>query len=176
MDSGGPVIYRGVRVGKDGKRFLMLKFRTMVTDADRRGGSSTPNDDPRITRVGAFLRKHKLDELPQLWNVVRGDMSFVGPRPQVEWVVDGYSTTEKGLLEVRPGITDYASLRFPDEGKILQGSSDPDRDYMLLIHPEKVRLGLEYVRRRTFVEDFRIIARTLMTLTRGRFERLSQRD
>jgi lipopolysaccharide/colanic/teichoic acid biosynthesis glycosyltransferase len=164
IDSGSPVIYRGVRVGKGGKRFFMLKFRTMVTDADRKGGSSTPNDDPRITRVGAFLRRHKLDELPQLWNVVRGDMSFVGPRPQVEWVVNGYTPIEQQLLDVRPGITDYASLRFPDEGKILHGSSDPDRDYMLKIHPEKVRLGLEYVRKRTLLEDLRIIGRTLLTL------------
>jgi len=164
VDSNGPIFYRGVRVGKGGKRFHMLKFRTMVSDADRKGGSSTPSDDPRITRVGSFLRKHKLDELPQLWNVFRGEMSFVGPRPQVEWVVNGYTALEQQLLDVRPGITDYASLMFPDEGSILKGSPDPDRDYMLKIHPEKVRLGLEYVRTRTLLTDFRIIGQTLFTL------------
>lgn len=144
----------------------MLKFRTMVVDADKIGGSSSPDDDPRITKVGAFLRRTKLDELPQLWNVFIGDMSFVGPRPQVEWVVDRYSDLERHLLDVRPGITDYASLRFPNEGELLRGSSDPDRDYMEKIHPEKVRLGLEYVRNRTFIGDVKIIAQTLFTVLR----------
>ncbi|MGH9551212.1 MAG: sugar transferase, partial [Terriglobales bacterium] len=108
LDSPGPVLYRGVRVGVNGSRFKMLKFRTMVTNAEQLGGSSTPEDDPRITKVGKFLRSYKLDELPQLLNVVAGDMSFVGPRPQVEWAVALYTEEERRVLAVRPGITDYA--------------------------------------------------------------------
>ena len=165
-DSKGPILYRGRRIGQGGKPFSMLKFRTLVVDAEQIGGSSTPDDDPRITRVGAILRKRKLDELPQLWNVLRGDMSFVGPRPQVEWAVQRYSAEERHLLDVKPGITDYASLKFPNEGEILKGSADPDRDYMEKIHPEKVRLGLYYVRHRTILGDVRIIAQTLFTVLR----------
>jgi lipopolysaccharide/colanic/teichoic acid biosynthesis glycosyltransferase len=167
-DSKGPVFYRGLRVGRNGFRFRMLKFRTMVVAADTLGGSSTPDDDPRITRVGKFLRAHKLDELPQLWNVLRGEMSFVGPRPQVEWLVNLYTSEERSILDVPPGITDNASLRFPNEGEILRGSPDPDKDYLEKIHPEKMRLGLEYVRTRTFVGDLRIIAKTVNTLTKGK--------
>jgi lipopolysaccharide/colanic/teichoic acid biosynthesis glycosyltransferase len=155
-------------VGRNGFRFRMLKFRTMVVAADTLGGSSTPDDDPRITRVGKFLRAHKLDELPQLWNVLRGEMSFVGPRPQVEWLVNLYTSEERSILDVPPGITDNASLRFPNEGEILRGSPDPDKDYLEKIHPEKMRLGLEYVRTRTFVGDLRIIAKTVNTLTKGK--------
>jgi lipopolysaccharide/colanic/teichoic acid biosynthesis glycosyltransferase len=167
-DSKGPVFYRGLRVGRNGLPFRMLKFRTMVVAADTLGGSSTPDDDPRITRVGKFLRAHKLDELPQLWNVLRGEMSFVGPRPQVEWLVNLYTAEERIILDVPPGITDNASLRFPNEGEILRGSPDPDKDYLEKIHPEKMRLGLEYVRTRTFVGDLRIIAKTVNTLTKGK--------
>jgi lipopolysaccharide/colanic/teichoic acid biosynthesis glycosyltransferase len=167
-DSKGPVFYRGLRVGRNGLPFRMLKFRTMVVAADTLGGSSTPDDDPRITRVGKFLRAHKLDELPQLWNVLRGEMSFVGPRPQVEWLVNLYTAEERIILNVPPGITDNASLRFPNEGEILRGSPDPDKDYLEKIHPEKMRLGLEYVRTRTFVGDLRIIAKTVNTLTKGK--------
>ncbi|HET9949598.1 MAG TPA: sugar transferase, partial [Longimicrobiales bacterium] len=144
LDSPGPVLYRGVRVGRGGKHFRMLKFRTMVPDAERIGASSTTKDDPRLTRVGMFLRRHKLDELPQLINVLRGEMSFVGPRPQVPWVVDLYSEEERQLLSVQPGITDHASLRFSNEEEILQGAADPDAAYFELIAPEKTRLGLEY--------------------------------
>lgn len=138
----------------------MLKFRTMVVDADRIGGSSTPEDDPRVTRVGKVLRRYKLDELPQLWNVLKGDMSFVGPRPQVQWAVDLYSPEERAILEVRPGITDPASLKFSNEAEILKGSKDPDKDYIEKIHPEKMRLSLDYVRNRSFSGDLAIIART----------------
>ncbi|MEO8192572.1 MAG: sugar transferase [Gemmatimonadales bacterium] len=160
-ESPGPLLYRGMRIGLNGERFHMLKFRTMVVNADQIGGSSTPEDDPRITATGRTLRKYKLDELPQLWNVLRGDMSLVGPRPQVEWAVDLYTPEERAILGVRPGITDDASLRFANEAEILKGSKDPDRDYIEKIHPEKMRLSLEYVRNRSFSGDISIIARTL---------------
>jgi lipopolysaccharide/colanic/teichoic acid biosynthesis glycosyltransferase len=144
----------------------MLKFRTMVVNADKIGGSSTPDDDQRITRVGRFLRRYKLDELPQLINVVRGEMSLVGPRPQVKWAVDLYTPEERRVLTVKPGITDYASLRFPNEGEILKGSTDPDRDYMEKIHPEKMRLSLEYIELRSMRVDIGIIFQTLLAIIR----------
>ncbi|HVB56307.1 MAG TPA: sugar transferase [Candidatus Acidoferrales bacterium] len=161
LDSRGPIFYRGVRVGRYGKLFRIFKFRTMVQNAEKLGASSTPEDDPRVTRVGRFLRKYKMDELPQLLNVIRGEMSLVGPRPQLLWAVERYSPEEKEVLSVRPGITDYASLRFRNEGEILRGSMDPDKDYFDKIHPEKMRLSLEYVRRQSFWLDCDILVRTL---------------
>ena len=164
LDSAGPVFYRGVRVGRYGKPFTMLKFRTMVVDADRVGVASTPEDDPRITRVGRWLRRYKLDELPQLINVLKGEMSLVGPRPQVPWAVELYDEQEREVLAVFPGMTDYASLRFQNEGEILRGSSDPDRDYFERIHPHKMRLSLKYVREASLWTDLRILAATIGTL------------
>ena len=164
LDSRGPVFYRGVRIGRYGKAFRIFKFRTMVMEAERLGGSSTANDDPRITRVGKFLRNYKLDELPQLINVLKGEMSLVGPRPQVEWAVALYTPQERQVLAVRPGITDYASLLFHNEGEILKGSQEPDKDYMEKIHPEKMRLSLEYVCTYSFWRDIRIILQTIVTL------------
>jgi len=161
LDSPGPVLYKGTRAGKDGKSFKMLKFRTMVVNADRIGGSSTPDDDPRITRVGQFLRKYKLDELPQLINVFKGDMSLVGPRPEVQHYVDMFTEEEKAILSVRPGITDWASLWNPDEGAILAGAEDPEQAYMELIRPTKLRLQLKYVRERSFGVDLQIILKTI---------------
>ena len=158
--SPGPVFYRGARVGMGRRPFAMLKFRTMVIDAEGKGPSSTSADDPRITTVGAFLRRFKLDELPQMINVFKGEMSLVGPRPQVAWAVEGYSPEEQRVLTVRPGITDWASIRFNNEGEILKGSTDPDRDYMILIHPEKMRLSLQYVDRMSFGTDLGILLRT----------------
>lgn len=160
LDRDGPAIYAGRRVGLGGKEFRMYKFRTMVTNADRVGGPNTPDDDPRLTRTGKFLRRYKLDELPQLVNVLKGDMSFVGPRPQVADEVAGYTAEERELLSVRPGITDWSSLRFHNEGEILAGHADPDRAYAELIRPEKMRLGLEYVRRGTFRDDIDILWKT----------------
>ena len=139
---GGPILYAGTRAGRGDVPFRMLKFRTMVVNAERLGPSSTSDSDARITRAGAFMRRLKLDELPQLFNVLAGTMSFVGPRPQVQWAVDRYTAAEKALLSVRPGITDFASLRFRNEGEILRGSTDPDRDYLEKIAPLKIRLGL----------------------------------
>jgi lipopolysaccharide/colanic/teichoic acid biosynthesis glycosyltransferase len=163
----GPVFYRGRRVGRGGKPFLMYKFRTMVMNADKIGGSSTPDDDPRLTGVGKWLRRYKLDELPQLINVLTGEMSLVGPRPQVQWAVDLYTPEQRQVLSVPPGMTDYASVRFPNEGEILKGSTDPDRDYMEKIHPEKMRLSLEYVRSRSFLGDLRIILQTFGAVSRN---------
>ena len=158
---GGDVLYRASRVGQGGEEFTMLKFRTMVIDAESRGGSSTGDDDPRITSVGRRLRAHKLDELPQLLNVLRGDMSLVGPRPQVAWDVARYTREERRLLEVAPGITDWASIKFRDEGQILAREADPDEAYDRLIRPEKIRLGLEYVERQSFRTDMAILAGTM---------------
>ncbi len=164
----GPVIYRGVRVGLHGRLFEMFKFRTMVANAEMVGGPSTPDDDDRLTPIGRQLRRYKLDELPQLFNVVKGDMSLVGPRPQVPSEVDGYSDAERALLSVRPGITDWASLRFHNEGEILAGSPDPDRTYRERIRPEKIRLGLEYVRRAGLRDDLAILWDTLRLVSRSR--------
>ncbi len=164
LEDAGPVLYRGERVGKNKRPFRMLKFRTMVVNAEKLGASSTSDDDSRITKTGRFLRRYKLDELPQLINVFKGEMSLVGPRPQVKWAVELYSENEKRLLSVRPGITDYASIRFRNEGEILKGSTDPDRDYLEKIAPEKIRLGLLYVDSASVVTDMKIILLTLGTL------------
>jgi len=161
VESAGPVFYRGLRVGRYGKSFRIFKFRTMVEDAEKLGGASTPEDDPRVTRVGRFLRRYKLDELPQILNVITGEMSLVGPRPQVPWAVERYSEEERVVLDVRPGITDYASVRFRDEGEILRGSANPDKDYFEKIHPEKMRLSLEYVRKQSLWLDCQILWKTL---------------
>jgi lipopolysaccharide/colanic/teichoic acid biosynthesis glycosyltransferase len=164
LDSPGPVFYKGSRVGLGGHLFKMFKFRTMIINADKVGSSSTPDDDPRLTRMGRILRKYKLDELPQLINVLIGDMSLVGPRPQVKWAVDLYTPEEREVLTVRPGITDYASLHFPNEGEILRGSTDPDKDYLEKIHPTKMRLSLEYVRSRSLWVDLKVILQTIATV------------
>ncbi len=167
VDSRGPIFYRGARVGQFGKLFRIFKFRTMILGAEQVGISSSAEDDPRITRVGKLLRRYKLDELPQLFNVLAGDMSLVGPRPQVQWAVELYNQQEKQLLTVRPGITDYASIMFRSEGEILRGSADPDRDYLEKIAPEKIRLGLEYVGNHSFWIDLKIIVATLWTILGG---------
>jgi len=163
-DDGGPVFYRAPRVGKDGEMFRMYKFRTMVVNADRIGGPSTAADDPRLTRMGHTIRRYKLDEIPQLINVFRGEMSLVGPRPQVKQYVDAYTPEERLLLSVKPGITDWASIRYRNEGEILKGSDDPERTYMEKIHPGKIRLGLEYVRRQSVWTDVKILAQTAKAL------------
>jgi lipopolysaccharide/colanic/teichoic acid biosynthesis glycosyltransferase len=156
-EDGGPVLYRGERVGLGGRPFGMLKFRSMVVNAARLGGPSTAEGDPRLTRTGTFLRHWKLDELPQFVNVLRGEMSLVGPRPQVPQDVARYTAEEAGLLSVRPGITDWASVLFRNEGAILAGHADPDRAYDELIRPRKLELGLAYVRCRSLRTDLRIL-------------------
>ncbi len=160
----GPVFYRGVRVGRFGKMFRIYKYRTMVTNAEKIGGPSTADNDPRITKIGLWIRKRKLDELPQLINVLKGEMSFVGPRPEVKQYVDIFTREEKAILNVRPGITDWASLWNSDEGAILAGSEDPEKTYMEKIRPEKIRLQLRYVRERSFFRDLYIIAQTVKAI------------
>ena len=167
LDDGGPVLYRGVRIGRAGVPFRICKFRTMVMNADRLGGPSTPDDDPRITKPGRWLRRSKLDELPQLLNVMRGKMSFVGPRPEVAREVALYSDEERALLRVRPGITDWASIRFRDEGAILRGATDPHETYRRVIRPEKMRLALEYVRTASLATDVQILLATLRAVVGG---------
>jgi len=164
MGDGGPVFYRGERTGLYGKPFRIFKFRTMVVDADRIGGASTAEDDARITSVGKFLRKYKLDELPQLINVLRGEMSIVGPRPEVKHYTDMFSDEEKAILSVLPGITDWASIWNADEGVILAGAEDPERAYLELVRPMKLKLQLKYVRERSFWVDLKIIVLTLLAI------------
>ncbi|OGZ79629.1 MAG: hypothetical protein A2358_01535 [Candidatus Staskawiczbacteria bacterium RIFOXYB1_FULL_37_44] len=166
-ESPGPIFYKAQRIGKKGKPFSMYKFRTMVENADKIGGSSTPNDDPRLTKIGLFLKKYQLDELPQLFNVLKGDMSIVGPRPQVSWAVQLYTPEEKQVLSMLPGLTDWASLWNFHEGEILEGSNNPDKDYMEKIHPEKMRLQLKYVKNHSFWVDLKIIFKTLLKVIKG---------
>ena len=163
-EDGGPVFYRGVRVGRFGKPFRIFKFRTMVINAEKLGGPSTADDDPRISKVGKFIRKFKVDELPQLINVLKGEMSIVGPRPEVQMYVDMFTEEERAILSVRPGITDWASIWNPDEGAVLAGSPDPERTYMEKIRPEKIRLQLKYVKERSFWNDLKIIAQTMIAI------------
>jgi lipopolysaccharide/colanic/teichoic acid biosynthesis glycosyltransferase len=165
LDSEGAVFYRGERIGKDGKPFRIFKFRTMVKNAEELGGPSTSADDPRLTKIGKFLRKYKLDELPQLINVLKGEMSLVGPRPEVKMYVDMLKPEEKEkILSVKPGMTDLASLWDFHEEEVLKGSEDPEKTYMEKIRPKKIQLQLEYVKNRSFLLDLKIIFKTLIRL------------
>lgn len=156
--------YIGKRVGKGNKVFGMVKLRSMVVDAEATGVSSTSVNDMRITPVGSFVRRYKIDELTQLWNVFIGDMSFVGPRPNVQHEVENYTKFERKLITVRPGITDLSSIVFSDEGEILAHSADPDHDYDQLIRPWKSRLGVVYIENRSFLLDLRIIYLTISAI------------
>jgi lipopolysaccharide/colanic/teichoic acid biosynthesis glycosyltransferase len=166
LESEGPVFYRGVRVGRYGKPFRIFKFRSMVKDAESKGAASTNNRDSRITRSGQFIRKFKLDELSQLINVFIGDMSIVGPRPEVQKFVDLYTEEEKPILSLRPGITDWSSIKFHNEGEIIENSgiADADEAYAKLIRPEKLRLQLKYLREHNLWVDIKIIVATVLTL------------
>ncbi len=168
MEDGGPVLYGGTRVGFRDQRFKMLKFRSMVNHADKIGGPSTPNDDPRLTKIGRWLRKSKLDELPQLMNVLRGEMSLVGPRPEVPHYVEMFTPDERSILSVRPGITDWASLWNSDEGSLLAGSLDPERTYMEEIRPKKIQLQLKYVKNHSLGVDLQILFLTFRKLLTGK--------
>lgn len=156
--------YIAPRVANGGGTFRMLKLRSMKVNADKSGVDSTAGDDPRITVVGRFIRKFKLDELSQLWNVLIGDMSLVGPRPNVKRETDLYTDVEKKLLEVRPGITDISSIVFSDEGDILEGTDDPDIAYNQLIRPWKSRLGLIYIENQSIFIDIRLIFLTALAI------------
>lgn len=156
--------YIAPRVGKGGELFRMVKLRSMVMGADKSKVDSTSANDRRITVVGQIIRKFKLDELTQLWNVFKGDMSLVGPRPNVERETDLYTTQERRLLTVRPGITDFSSIVFSDEGDILEGSEDPDLKYNQVIRPWKSRLGLVYVENNSLITDVKIILITIVAI------------
>jgi lipopolysaccharide/colanic/teichoic acid biosynthesis glycosyltransferase len=156
--------YIAPRVGMGEKPFKMLKLRSMIVNADKSGVDSTSSNDKRITGVGKFIRKYKLDELSQLWNVLIGDMSLVGPRPNVKRETDLYTIEEKKLLTVRPGITDFSSIVFSDEGDILKDQSDPDIAYNQLIRPGKSMLGIFYIEKRTFLIDIELIYLTAIAI------------
>jgi len=165
INSPGPVLYVSERIGKGGKPFKIYKFRTMVINADKIGGPSTAADDPRLTKIGLFLKRFQLDELPQLFNVLKGDMSLVGPRPEVKIYVNMMTEEEKNvILSVRPGITDLASLWNFHESEILKGSADPEKAYMEKIRPKKLELQMKYVKKQSLFLDLKIIFQTIMKL------------
>ena len=160
-ESPGPVFYRGVRIGKGGRLFRIFKFRSMVENAEELGGPSTAGGDSRLTKIGKFLKKYQLDELPQLINVLKGEMSFVGPRPEVPSEIESLEPeTREIILSIRPGMTSLATLANPHEGEALKGSKDPHKTYCEKIKPEKIRLNLEYVNKRSFWLDVKIIIKT----------------
>ena len=163
-DDGGPVLFRQVRIGQNGIPFGMWKFRSMVVDAARRGGELTVAGDPRITRVGGFLRQHKIDELPQLLNVLVGDMALVGPRPEVPHYVAAYRPEQREVLRLKPGITDPASLQYHDEAGLLAQCADPEAFYVRELMPEKIRLNLAYARQASLASDLMVILRTVAEL------------
>lgn len=166
IDNPGPVFYRQQRVGKDGKDFGLLKFRSMRVGADKMSLITIGERDPRVTRSGFYIRKYKLDELPQLWNVFVGDMSLVGPRPEVRRYVDLYTEDQRRVLSVRPGITDYASIEYIDENRLLAQSTDPDKTYIEEIMPAKIALNMRYIEHQTLGEYFKIIFLTLFKIVR----------
>ncbi len=163
LDSGLPIFYRGIRTGMHSRPFRIYKFRTMVQDAEHLGGPSTGKDDPRVTRVGKYLRKHKLDELPQLLNVLKGEMSIVGPRPEVPLYTRLYVGDEQLVLTVRPGITDYASIEFVHQEQVV-GSESPDQVFVEKVLPVKNALRVKYVKEQSFRGDIAIIVRTILRL------------
>lgn len=169
VSSSGPIIYRSYRVGRYGKIFNLYKFRTMVKNADELGGPSAGKDDSRITKIGSFLRRLKIDELPQLINVINGDMSLVGPRPEVLSEVNKYNNDQLKVLELRPGLTDYASLWNIDEGTVLAGASNPHLAYRKYIQPTKLALQLKYLKEKSFWLDIKIIAYTIIKLVNKRW-------
>ena len=164
VDSHGPIFFRQERIGKGFRPFLIYKFRTMVEKAPQMGSPITYGDDFRITRAGRILRKAKLDELPQLFNVVKGEMTFVGPRPELPQFVEMFRQDYEEILKVRPGITDLASLKYRDEAEILGRSVDPRKEYIARVLPDKISLGKQYVRSSSLVFELRLIFKTLFTL------------
>ena len=165
LDDGGPVFYGQYRQGRGFWRFRLWKFRTMVPNAERLGGAITISSDPRVTRAGAILRKYKVDELPQLWNVLKGDLALVGPRPELEPYVRMYAAEYREVLRHRPGITDPASLAYRNESELL-ASADAEETYARKVLPDKLRLSLEYARRRSFYSDLHLIFRTVFSIVR----------
>jgi lipopolysaccharide/colanic/teichoic acid biosynthesis glycosyltransferase len=166
LDSTGPVFYLQERIGLHRKPFRIYKFRTMHPDADKRGLLTVGGRDPRVTRAGYYLRKFKLDELPQFFNVLGGSMSLVGPRPEVKRYVDLYNSTQLNVLNVKPGITDYASIEYSDENELLGKAADPERTYIDEIMPAKLELNLKYINDQGIFTDCKILFRTFLKIVR----------
>ena len=167
VDSKGGVFFKQIRVGKDGKNFGLYKFRTMYTDAESKGQITVGGRDPRITKVGYWLRKFKIDEFPQLINVLSGDMSIVGPRPEVPKYVALYTPEQREVLSVKPGLTDFASLEYINENEILGQSDNPEETYIKEIMPAKLNLNLKYIEQQSFLLDLKLIGKTVGKLFRG---------
>lgn len=163
-DSRGGVFYRQSRVGRYNRDFTLYKFRTMRTDADRLGLLTVGARDPRVTRVGYYLRKYKIDELPQLLNILSGDMSFVGPRPEVRKYVNLYNNEQKKVLSVRPGLTDYASIAYINENEILEKANDKEQTYINEIMPEKIKLNMKFIQDPSLYQYFKIIFLTIKSI------------
>lgn len=167
LESKGGILYKQIRTGKGDVPFKVFKFRTMIPDSFSKGALTIGSRDPRITKVGYYLRKYKLDELPQLFNVLFGDMSFVGPRPEVEKYTKLYNPEQKKVLSVRPGITDYASIKFRNENDLLSLSDDPEKLYIDEIMPEKLKLNLKYINNNNIFKDIKIIFDTFYTIIKN---------
>lgn len=165
-EDGGSVLFKQVRVGQNGKPFKIYKFRTMVENAEKLGSQVTKGDDPRITKIGKFLRKYKLDELPQLLNVLKGDMSLVGPRPEVPKYVEAYKEDYSEILKVKPGITDYATLEYVNEEEVLKGVQDVEKVYLEKVLPEKIKYYKRYINDISFLTDLKLIIKTLIKIIR----------
>lgn len=161
LSSKGGVFYKQIRVGKNNKDFKLYKFRSMRVNSDKQGLLTVGSKDSRITKAGYFIRKYKIDELPQLINVLKGDMSFVGPRPEVRRYVDLYSEEQMKVLSVRPGITDPASIKYRNENDLLSSASNPEEYYIQHIMPDKLKINIDYINTRTFVKDIKIIFQTI---------------
>ena len=164
FDSQGSIFFRQIRVGKDGRDFRIYKFRTMIVNAEKMGIITIAERDPRITNSGYFLRKYKLDELPQLINVLKGEMSFVGPRPEVRKYVEMYNQEQLKILTVKPGITDYASIEYINEDEILGKSFNPEKTYIEEIMPQKIKYNMKYINNKTVIEYFKIIFLTIIKI------------
>jgi lipopolysaccharide/colanic/teichoic acid biosynthesis glycosyltransferase len=169
LDSAGPILFKQERVGKGFRPFLIYKFRTMVKDAPRLGASITYGSDSRITRTGRILRKIKLDELPQLINVLKGEMSLVGPRPEVREYVELFRADYTAILTVRPGITDLASIKYRDEAAFLGAAADPERQYVTHVLPDKIQLAKDYLRETSFFFDLSLMLKTIFKLVTKEF-------
>ncbi len=165
-EDGGRVFFRQTRVGQNGRLFRIYKFRTMVENAEKLGAQVTKENDPRVTKIGKVLRKYKIDELPQLINVLKGEMSLVGPRPEVPKYVNAYKKDYERILKVMPGITDFAALEYIDEEKLLRDAEDPEKVYLEKILPEKMKYYEKYIREINFLTDLRLILRTILRVVR----------
>lgn len=167
LDSKGPVFYRQVRVGRNGKDFKIYKFRSMRQGSDKKGLITVGGRDPRVTRSGYYIRKYKLDELPQLINVFIGDMSVVGPRPEVRKYVNLYTEEQLKVLSIKPGITDVASIKYSNENELLEKADDPDKMYIEVIMPDKLKYNLEYIKNKSFLYDIKLTFLTFKKIISG---------